>query len=598
MSTALELMQRSTLPSWLSCLFRALHERKPATLDGRGLAALLSWLGLARTEDARQLQGLVGAAGADQDLLAQVFAMLDDWLFEGGQLHRQRAGVGSLVPLPARRRRYRLLLSAYHPDRFAAHADYLTGCSQAILAAYRDFKVELDGRGPVTGSGPRSTGPVPASGMAHPPPPVPTGRRPRPRYTWLQTVKRRWGSDRWFGHKLVALLALLASLPVLDLFLAPSPSSPPGLEMVGTPVPMVVDAAPQAVPGAPAVAIGPNAAPAIDAIDSDDALDRGRHEPASAARLRVATGQEEAGPLAAEPAQAVAPAPSTPAQPAAVAAGIPESTSIPAPAAAGTVPPAGPAVADSAPPPPAPDSSSSSRAAQTAATVATAGPVPGISGEAVGQPASGISGPAAPHQSVAAVATATEPAAASVSAKRSVPAADAAAAVAPHMPAGPLPQSATASSGTPSEMPSAPPGAVPTAAATEAVVAAGVNLARDAADDLVQRQDDLVRAYQRSIESGDLAALAVLLADNARENNHDGRDALLGMYRGMFQRSRERSLALVLRERWPESGGWVIRADYQLRVRFPDQQQISRHGQVHYRLREEGGGMVITAIDY
>ena len=55
MTTALELMNRSTLPSWLARLFLAVHGCQSATLDERCLAALLSWLGLARTEDGLEL---------------------------------------------------------------------------------------------------------------------------------------------------------------------------------------------------------------------------------------------------------------------------------------------------------------------------------------------------------------------------------------------------------------------------------------------------------------------------------------------------------------------------------------------------------------
>ncbi len=108
-----------------------------------------------------------------------------------------------------------------------------------------------------------------------------------------------------------------------------------------------------------------------------------------------------------------------------------------------------------------------------------------------------------------------------------------------------------------------------------------------------------MRAYQRSIESGDLRALAGLLAEDARENEYDGRNALITMYQDLFQRSQDRSLALVLRERWPEdAGSWVVQADYQLTVHFPDRQQVNRQGQVRYRIRDDAGGLLISGIEY
>lgn len=134
---------------------------------------------------------------------------------------------------------------------------------------------------------------------------------------------------------------------------------------------------------------------------------------------------------------------------------------------------------------------------------------------------------------------------------------------------------------------------------TTTMAAAGVTaVAGPAGGELVQRQDSLVRSYQRSIEAGDLAMLADLLAEDAHENGQTGRAALMRVYGHLFQRSQDRSLALVLRERWPEDDAWVIQADYRLTVRFPDQQAVDRQGQVRYRIRDDAGRLRISGIEY
>jgi len=698
-SITLELMRRSTLPFWLQRLFLALHEGEPAALDERCLAALLSWLGLANTEDGRQLMDLVGAADADDSLLEQVFGLLDDWLFEDGALHLQRAGVSGLVPVEARRRRFRLLLSAYHPDRFAAHADYLTGCSQAIIAAYRAFKSEPEGHGPATGPGLASTGQAAASGSAHTPQaPDPAAARPARRPSWLQAMRRRWGNDRWFGHKLVAVLALLAFLPVLDLFLAPAPTLPPAFEagsstlatvegetpvspqslqrplqagdgdgsstagpswsgdlLAGedTEVPAAAAAAaateqtppvfpdwpgaPGSAPGgqdrhtAQAVAMAPQAstsspspqaaeqalesspavasdtagigsdmaavaplpldiaavtpAPAVQEAEAS-APDGEMSLPGSAAESGLATVAEMITPpapsdsipdlaLATVPGDAPAPSLATEAPEAAVA-----STTIPAPASVvelaqqPEMPEPEPVAPEVSTVPSAPAESDTLPAAPMPAAEAVAVAVASVSADPVARPASIATSPATPP-------TPPEP---------SVPAA-----ALPSAPSVPAPaQTGLATSA--AALPPAQPAADVAAPADQAQTPVMADVA--ASDDLANRQDGLVRAYQRSIETGDLAALAALLAEDAQENEYIGRGALIEMYRSMFQRSQQRSLALVLRERWSESGSWVILADYQLLVRFPNQQQINSQGQVRYRIRDDATGLVIAKIEY
>lgn len=95
-------------------------------------------------------------APADAPLtVRRAYGLLDRSLFIGDRLippsRRQKGnGRGAVADT---HRRYRLLARAYHPDRFPSLAPQLTRRSQAINAAYTDFKF---GR-PEQGSRPRRT---------------------------------------------------------------------------------------------------------------------------------------------------------------------------------------------------------------------------------------------------------------------------------------------------------------------------------------------------------------------------------------------------------------------------------------------------------
>jgi hypothetical protein len=104
------------------------------------LEAVLAWIGAGRQGPARELAALLGPPDADPGLLWRVYQQLDRVLFPGGELAEEAAGVSSAVPAAQRRVRYRRLLAAFHPDRHAALADWLTPRAQAVQRSYAAFR--------------------------------------------------------------------------------------------------------------------------------------------------------------------------------------------------------------------------------------------------------------------------------------------------------------------------------------------------------------------------------------------------------------------------------------------------------------------------
>ena len=221
-------------PSDTKTLIDALKDGNHLRLVEHEVAGLLAWLaGSTRSRVAASIQSCFGDAGRDGQATERAFQLLDHSLFDPQGLREDRAGVGPDRSQDERRRRYRLLLSAFHPDRYPDRASWLTERSQIITIAYSSFKAGPQAaRGSSAArSSPSTSRPMPrqkpgrksgqASGrMAVRPAPR---RRLRPPTRWLKriaaAIRQRFGGDEWLGHKIIGCFALVLVLPLLSVFL-------------------------------------------------------------------------------------------------------------------------------------------------------------------------------------------------------------------------------------------------------------------------------------------------------------------------------------------------------------------------------------------
>ncbi len=220
-------------------LISALEERNWLALDPAHLALLLGWMGRGeRSEDLIRLERRIGRAGEDDKLLETAFELLDALLFDSERLREQVAGVGTAQTMEQRRKRYRLLLSVFHPDRYPAKTEWLTVRSQVITRAYGRFK-----------SVAAEPEPVPVTISVDEPSSRPTAYGGiAPGWRTASELRRRFGGDRFLAHKLVGALALLAVLPVVSVLLdadfAPvefPPQPAPADQWIGSDLQLQVD---------------------------------------------------------------------------------------------------------------------------------------------------------------------------------------------------------------------------------------------------------------------------------------------------------------------------------------------------------------------
>ncbi|MDZ7713662.1 MAG: hypothetical protein U5L06_11375 [Rhodovibrio sp.] len=104
------------------------------------LDAALSWLAGSRRCGGDSLAQVLGPAPDHPRRRIAVYEQLDWQLFEDGQLRLAGAHVDIDCDEATRRARYRRLMTAFHPDRYPEHADWLTSRSQAVHASYGRFR--------------------------------------------------------------------------------------------------------------------------------------------------------------------------------------------------------------------------------------------------------------------------------------------------------------------------------------------------------------------------------------------------------------------------------------------------------------------------
>lgn len=201
----------------LNQLVAALRDRSWPTLSDDQTVVLLSWLAHSRRNPGvGQLEELVGPAGYDDDAFDAALSILDIHLFDAESLRARQAGLGPEMSRDARRRRYRLLMSAFHPDRYPGRVEWLTARSQIITRSYARFKSEPD------------VGQQADFGLtvATPGSPRPAPFRRAPVYKGIspdspksESFYERLARDRFLAHKVVGGLSLLVILPVISILL-------------------------------------------------------------------------------------------------------------------------------------------------------------------------------------------------------------------------------------------------------------------------------------------------------------------------------------------------------------------------------------------
>jgi hypothetical protein len=206
----------------LNQLIAALRHDQWSALNDDQIAVLLSWLAHSRRNPGvRQLEDKIGPAGCDQNVFDAALSTLDVLLFDAESLHARQAGVGPELSRDARRRRYRLLMSAFHPDRYPGRAEWLTARSQIITRAYARFKSQPDEAPGEFGITVAATPTVPNRGFRRPP--AYTGISPEGPKS--ESLHERLARDRFLAHKVVGGLSLLVILPVISILLD-SPGRP------------------------------------------------------------------------------------------------------------------------------------------------------------------------------------------------------------------------------------------------------------------------------------------------------------------------------------------------------------------------------------
>ncbi|TVP83500.1 nuclear transport factor 2 family protein [Thioalkalivibrio sp.] len=184
-------------------------------LNHAELRVVLAWVsGRGGKGGGNDLTPLLGEPGAEPFLLDLVYRQLDAVLFVEDELSESAAWLGG--DAIQRRLQYRRLLAAFHPDRSAELAGWLTSRFQAIQRSYRRFR-----HAPPERLGPRPMLGSPQTGAARP-----SGRSRSIRFgpglkVLLQNHLR---GTRNLEAKLVGLAVIGALATVFHVYLAQAPN--------------------------------------------------------------------------------------------------------------------------------------------------------------------------------------------------------------------------------------------------------------------------------------------------------------------------------------------------------------------------------------
>ncbi|NBD95213.1 MAG: hypothetical protein GVY11_01900 [Gammaproteobacteria bacterium] len=579
------------------------------------LDAVLSWLAGSERHGGAALATRIGSASEQTGRRIAVYDRLSAQLFRDGQLDLAGAHVDIDVDHEIRRGRYRRLMTAFHPDRFPQHADWLTSRSQAVLASYARFR---KGEAPEHRSPDERPARRPRKATARRPerPEWPRERRsarltpmrgPGPLTqlrTWLLGIKN-------LQQRILVGLGVLCLIPVIYAYVAYKPyrdisSSEPGA--------VVQDAARDAQPArasddAPDEVVAQATAPASGERAREASADTG---PVLARRAAEKPAPADAGPDDVEPdgADWMNEAADAAGQTlAAVAELITVEAPAPSPARvddAGMAETEPPSETDAAPP----------AELQIAEALATGDQAPAMDAESPG-----VEGTS--RAQGADSATATEPAhtpadrptrseaaarvaAASNDTPQNEPDPDQAAGaqeVATPAPSGP-PALAETRSGNPeaARAPSSNAAAVAAAEAAPAEPAAAdgsVRAAEAVVDAPRKHIEELLAGYRTSFENGWLDEFLDHFTADPRENTHSGRGWFRSNYGWLFDNTAERRLDIDILDISRGDDHWVALARFEMQVDYPDRPDTRSTRQVRYTIEaNEHDQLRIAAIEY
>ncbi|AHE99979.1 hypothetical protein [Thioalkalivibrio paradoxus] len=225
----------------LQALASRLRQGMAWRLDDRELDAVLAWIAAGDAGFAAPLAEYLGPSQTDPELLRRIFEQLDRQIFRDGALQEEAAGVGQRLTVEARRVRYRRLMAAFHPDRHPELVQWVTPRSQAIHQAYARFRRNAAAGEPAP---PQTQAMRPRHGA-----PAPVARRRWRRIHFgpglLVLLRGQLAQVRNLQAKILTLVAIMAFLPVLHIYLTQGPArgaqSESGHDLVAAPEPQALE---------------------------------------------------------------------------------------------------------------------------------------------------------------------------------------------------------------------------------------------------------------------------------------------------------------------------------------------------------------------
>lgn len=576
-------------------LAASLRERESVRLDEPAREWLMAWLG-GRRSGRDHLEAVLGVAGDDMTLLAAAYRSLDRTLFVNGRLDLEAAGLDADRGKVRVRRRYRQLIKVFHPDRFPELAGWLTPRCQAIHDAYARFK-RGDADAPAAPARSRTGSRRQDAHHRRPPGAGYWFRDPGP--VWPALVAR-WRASLGRVHnlqqKVLIMVAIVALLPVLHLYLASNGHDTGLSSEVIRPEPVAMDdglsrTAAAADPGP--VAMDPPAAPwwynggglenleprrARTAADEPDAVPEGRQLAETGREGQDSTPDVDAR-IPAMPPEAAISSPAFSRGSSAAPAGMNSPdvhlamlerwlVSLDAITRSGTA-------SDRLSLPGTAITRVNDTRGERTETLTGAQPQSGTgpASESTG-PVSGESDAGARDSAVAEAGDAGEPASPGHAMSANGEDEVAMVARAESRDASPPPDRVKDS---------------PNASAA-ATVGSAARTRREI--------HALLEGYRRSIEQGDLERFMDHFTRDPRENRNHGRQWFSENYGGLFRKTVWRRFELEIEDVRSERSAWVVRAHYKLQIAYPDDRRRESSGRTRYTIARDEGRWRIRAIDH
>ncbi|WP_376697573.1 hypothetical protein [Wenzhouxiangella sp. EGI_FJ10305] len=530
-------------------------------LSATELDAALSWLAGSSRHGGGALKDVLGDAPNHPRRRVAIYEQLDRQIFHDGQIDLIGVHLDVDVNDETRRARYRRLMTAFHPDRYPEHADWLTSRSQAVHASYARFRKGLAPEHRATKQHePSAT--QPAKPPRHPRPNERRGRRsarltpaagPGPLIrlrSWLLGIEN-------LQQRIFIGLAVVCLVPVLYAYFAYKPYR--AIDMPNTPI---SETAPQ---------------PTADVKPADTRSGPGtERQPAPDSQAAWTALSDWTVPLFD-----------------AASEGVLETQQDPRVASAAErgrhAEPAKPTVdAEPTPPQPRPtEPLSESTVSNEVAAVQQAPVTPKSTGEEAAQRRRSLAETA---RTLAAVddgsETASEPAETTTPepVEQPAPGSD----IAPENEAGPSRSNKPVAEDQPERR---------VAGTTTAEPA---RKQRGQADERNRRHiEELLAGYRRSFENGWLEDFLNHFTESPRENLHEGRDWFRSNYGWLFENSEQRRLDIDILDIDRTDDQWSVEAQFQMNIDFPDQPSLRSNRKVHYRIESNDHEQLrIAAIEY